>query len=143
MQLLISYLPHLLWIAVLNVESILTLEEDVTSKLFGSLALILLFEVDKGLLSPWNNHDLCYLSLASSGKVDPELFLCSTNREVLDEETEEHDRLLVFEVVHLKLSNSLCLLFLPHVHTDLSALSRAPVSQEERPSSHLVPLDHF
>jgi hypothetical protein len=111
-QLLISDLSHLLWIAVLDIKSILALEQNVSSKLFRNLALILLFEVDEGLLCSWNHDDSSHFSsLTSCRKIDLQLLFCGAKREVFDEEAKEHDGLLVFEVVHLKLLNSLCLLF--------------------------------
>jgi len=110
MQLLISDLPHFLWVAVLHIESVLALEEHIASKLLGCLALILLLKVHEGLLSSWNDHNLGDVSLTCSREVDSELFISGTWRKVLDEEAEEHDRLLVFEVVHLELVDSLLLL---------------------------------
>lgn len=57
-DLLISDLPHLLGIAVLNIESIIALEENILGELLGLLALVLLVEVDESLLGPWHNLDL-------------------------------------------------------------------------------------
>lgn len=48
---------HLLGIAVLYIESILTLEEDISGKLFGQLALVLLLEVHESLLGARNDLD--------------------------------------------------------------------------------------
>lgn len=70
MELLISDLPHLLWIAVLDIESILGFEEHVSGELFRSLTLILFFEIHEGLLSVWNNLYFGYLTLASCGEVN-------------------------------------------------------------------------
>lgn len=106
-ELLISDLPHLLWIAVLDVEGVLAFEEDISRELFRCLALILLLKIDKGLLSARDHHHLGDLSLTGSREIDPELFFSGTWGEVLNKQTEEHDRLLVFEVVHLELGHSL------------------------------------
>ena len=64
-ELLVSYCSHLLWIAVLDVESVLTLEEYVPGKVFGHPALILLFEVDEGLLCALDHVHTTHLTLAS------------------------------------------------------------------------------
>jgi hypothetical protein len=110
-ELLVSYCSHLLWIAVLDVESVLTLEEYVPGKVFGHPALILLFEVDKGLLSARNNLNFRYFTtLTSCGKIDLEFFLCSTFRKSFDEKAEIHDRFFELEIVHEKLFFSLRLL---------------------------------
>ena len=111
-QLFISDLSHLLWIAVLDIKGILALEQNVSSKLFRNLALILLFNFDEGLLCSLNHDDSSHFSsLTSCRKIDLQLLFCCANRKVFDEEAKEHDGLLVFEVVHLKLFNSLSLLF--------------------------------
>ena len=75
-DLLIADLPHLLWVAVLNIEGVVALEEDVFGELFGSLALVLLLKVDEGLLGSRDNLDLVW-SFISSGRaeVDAQLFL--------------------------------------------------------------------
>ena len=109
-KLLISDLPHLLWVAVLDVESILGLEEDISGKLLRSLTLVLLFEIDEGLLSVWNDLNLGHLSLACRGKVNFQFLVGGAWREVFDKETEEHDGLFVLEIVHLELTRSLRLL---------------------------------
>lgn len=106
-ELLISYESHFLWVAVFNVESILRLKKHITSKVFGHLALILLFEVHKGLLGARNDLNLCDFSLAGRRKVDFQLLFSCSDWEVLDKEAEEHDGLLVFEVSHHELMLSL------------------------------------
>ena len=111
-EFLISDLSHLLWIAILDIECKLTFEKDISCKLFSNFALILLFEVDESLLSPWHNDDPCnFSSLTSSGKIDLKLLFSGSYWEIFDKETKEHDRLLIFEVVHLKFLDSLRLLF--------------------------------
>lgn len=85
-DLFVSDCSHFLGVAVLNVKSKLTLEQHVASKVFGELALVLLVEVDKGLLRSWNDLDLGYIPLAGSAEIDLELFFCSARWEVLDEE---------------------------------------------------------
>ena len=91
-DLLVSDLSHFLWIAILDVEWILLLEKDISSKLFGSLALILLLEVDEGLLFAWHDLDLGdFTTAASCAEIDLELFLCGSNWELLDEQAEVHD----------------------------------------------------
>ena len=57
-DLLISDLPHFLRIAVLDVERIVALEENIFGKLFGKLTLILLLEVDESLGGSWHDLDL-------------------------------------------------------------------------------------
>lgn len=109
-ELLISDRPHLLWVTVLNVESVLALEEYVSGEVFGQSALVLLLEVDEGLLCALDHVDTTDLALASSGEVDLELVDRRSWWEVLDEETEEHDRFLVLEAVHLEFGNSLSFL---------------------------------
>lgn len=128
-QLLISDLPHLLWVAVLDVESILGLEEDVSGELLRGLALVLLFEIHEGLLGVRNDLNLGHLALASRGEVDLQFLLGGTWRKVLDEEAEEHDGFLVLEIVHLELTRSLRLLF---------GLSNIQVGQFD--TSHLLDL---
>ena len=110
-KLLVSDLPHLLWIAVLDVESILGLEEHVSGELLRSLTLILFLEVDEGLLGVWNNLYFGDLTLASCGEVNFQFLISGAWREVFDEETEEHDGFFVLKVVHLELTRSLRLLF--------------------------------
>ena len=91
-DLLVSDLSHFLWIAILDVEWILLLEKDISSKLFGSLALILLLEVDEGLLSAWHDLDLGHFTTAAScAEIDLELLLSGSNRELFDEQAEVHD----------------------------------------------------
>lgn len=90
-ELLVSDESHLFGIAVLNIESKLRLEEHITSKVFGHLALVLLLKVDEGLLSIRNDLDLRNFTLASRREVDFELFFCCPKRKVLDKEAEEHD----------------------------------------------------
>ena len=111
MKLLISDLPHLLWIAVLDVESILGLEEHVSGELLRSLTLILFLEVDEGLLGVWNNLYFGYLTLASCREVNFQFLVGGAWREVLDKETEEHDGFFVLEIVHLEFTRPLRLLF--------------------------------
>ena len=84
-------LPHFFWVAVLDIECILLFEKDISGELFGDLALVLLLEVDEGLLSIRNDLDLRNFTLASRREVDFELFFCCPKRKVLDEEAEEHD----------------------------------------------------
>jgi hypothetical protein len=100
-DLLIADLPHLLGVAVLNIEGVVALEEDVFGELFGSLALVLLLEVDESLLGSRDNLDLVW-SFISSGRaeVDAQLLLRGAQGEVLDEQAEVHDGLLVLEVAH-------------------------------------------
>ena len=127
MNFFITDRTHLFWIAVLNVESILTLEEDVTCKFFGHFALVLLLEIDEGLLSVSDNVYAADFSLTGCAEIDEELLLGRANREVLDEQTEEHDRLLVLEVVQLKLVDSLRLLF-SFSHVKISQLNSIDLS---------------
>lgn len=110
-DLLIADGTHLLGIAILNVESILTLEEHISCELLCQLTLVLLLKVDEGLLSTWDDFDPGDLSLTCRLEVDLKFLISSANREVLDEQTEEHDGLFVFEIAHLELLNSLRLLF--------------------------------
>ena len=65
-DLLVPDLSHFLWVAILDVEWILLLEKDISSELFSSLALILLLEVDEGLLSAWHDLDLGDFTTAAS-----------------------------------------------------------------------------
>lgn len=109
-ELFISDRPHLLWVAVLHVESVLALEEYVSGEVFGQSTLVLLLEVDEGLLRALDHVDSADFTLASSREVDLQFFDCRSWREVLDEETEEHDRFLVLEAVHLEFSDSLTFL---------------------------------
>ena len=109
-DLFISDESHLLGVAVLNIQSILRLEQHISCKILRHLALVLLLEVHKGLLGSMNDLDLRDFTLACRGEVDLELVVSGSWREVLDEQTEEHDRLLVFEVVHGQLLVSLTLL---------------------------------
>ena len=111
MNLFIAYRAHLLGIAVLHVESILTLEEYISRELLGKLALILFLEVDEGLLSSRDHLDTRDFTLACRLEVDFQFLISGANREVLNEQTEEHDGLLVFKIVHLELLNSSGLLF--------------------------------
>ena len=111
MNLFIAYRAHLLGIAILYVESILTLEEYISRELLGKLALILFLEVDEGLLSSWDHLDTRDFTLTCRLEVDFKFLISGANREVLNEQTEEHDGLLVFEIVHLELLNSSGLLF--------------------------------
>ena len=91
-DLLVSDLSHFLWIAILDVEWILLLEKDISCKLFGSLALILLLEVDEGLLGAWHDLDLGHFTTAAScAEIDLELLLSGSNWELLDEQAEVHD----------------------------------------------------
>ena len=110
-ELLVSDGSHLLGIAILNIESILTLEEHIPCKIFSHAALILFFEVDEGLLSAWDHVHSADLALACSREVDLQLILGGTWWEVLHEETEEHDGLLILEIIELQFSSSLRLLF--------------------------------
>ena len=116
-DLLISDLPHLLGVAVFNIESIVALEQDVLGKLFGQLALVLLLEVDEGLGGSWDNLNLVWsITLGGRIEVDSELLLSGSEWEILDEQTEVHDGFLVLEVAHLEFLNSLGLLFgLSHI----------------------------
>jgi len=112
-KLFISNESHLFWVAVLNIEGILRLEQHIASKVFCHFALILLLEVNKSLLGSRNDLNFGYFSLTSGRKVYFQLLLCSSDREVFDKETEEHNRLLVLEICHhqlmLPLSLLLCL----------------------------------
>ena len=65
-DLLVPDLSHFLWVAILDVEWILLLEKDISSEFFGSLALILLLEVDEGLLGAWHDLDLGDFTTAAS-----------------------------------------------------------------------------
>ena len=116
-DLLISDLPHLLWVAIFNIESIIALEENILCKLFGQLALVLLLEVDEGLGGSWDNLDFVEpITLGSRIEVDSKLFFSGTEWEIFDEQTEVHDGFLVLEVAHLEFLNSLGLLFgLSHI----------------------------
>jgi hypothetical protein len=62
-ELLIPDLAHLFGVAVLNVQSILRLEEDILCEFSCKLALVLLLKVDEGLLSARNDLDLIYFTL--------------------------------------------------------------------------------
>lgn len=62
-ELFISDESHFLWVAVLHIESILTLEEYISCKIFCHLALVLFLKVNKGLLSARNDLNLCHISL--------------------------------------------------------------------------------
>ena len=64
-ELLVSDGSHLLGVAVLHIESILTLEEYIPRKIFSHAALILFFEVDEGLLSAWYHVNSADFALAS------------------------------------------------------------------------------
>jgi len=110
-NLFVSNETHLLWVAVLNIESKLGLEQHISSKVFGHLALVLLVKVHEGLLGTRNNLDFCDISLASTGEIDLEFLLSCTRREILDKEAEEHDRFLVLEILHQQLLVALLLLF--------------------------------
>lgn len=91
-DLLISDLPHLLGVAVLDVECIVALKENIFGKLFGKLALVLLLEVDECLGRSWNNLDFGQtITLGCRIEVDSEFFFSCAEREVLDEQTEVHD----------------------------------------------------
>jgi hypothetical protein len=64
-------LPHFFWVAVLDVECKLLLEENISGELFGNFALVLLFEVDESLLSAWDELNFCdFPTLASCRKID-------------------------------------------------------------------------
>lgn len=91
-DLLISDLPHLLRIAVLDVERIVTLEKNIFGKLFGKLALVLLLEVDESLGGSWHDLDFGWtVTLSGRIEVDSELFFSCAEWEVLDKQTEVHD----------------------------------------------------
>lgn len=109
--LLVPNCSHLFWVAVLYVKSELRLEENISGKLFGLFALILFLEVDEGLLRSWDDANLGHFSLTSCREIDLELVFSGSWREVLDEQTEEHDRLLVLEVLHHELVLALTLRF--------------------------------
>ena len=64
-DLLVPDLSHFLWIAVFDIECILLFEKDISGKLFGNFALVLLLKVDKGLLRSGNDLDLGNFTLAS------------------------------------------------------------------------------
>ena len=68
--LLVSDGPHLLGIAVLDVECVLALEEDVPGEVLGHPALVLLLKVDEGLLSAVDQVHAIHFSLASGREVD-------------------------------------------------------------------------
>lgn len=116
-DLLISDLPHLLWVAIFNIESIIALEEDILCKLFCQLALVLLLEVDEGLGG--SRYDLDFvepITLSSRIKVNSKLLFSGAEWEIFDEQAEVHDGFLVLEVAHLEFLNSLGLLFgLSHI----------------------------
>lgn len=114
---LISDLSHLLWVAIFNIESIIALEEDILSKLFCQLALVLLLEVDEGLGGSRDYLDLVEsITLSSRIEVDSKLLFSGTEWKIFDEQTEVHDGFLVLEVAHLEFLNSLGLLFgLSHI----------------------------
>ena len=116
-DLLISDLPHLLWVAIFNIESIIALEEDILRKLFCQLALVLLLEVDEGLSG--SRDDLNFvepITLSSRIEVDSKLLFSGAEWEIFDEQAEVHDGFLVLEVAHLEFLNSLGLLFgLSHI----------------------------
>ena len=116
-DLLISDLPHLLWVAIFNIESIITLEEDILRKLFCQLALILLLEVDEGLGGSRDDLDFVEpITLSSRIEVDSKLLFSGAEWEIFDEQAEVHDGFLVLEVAHLEFLNSLGLLFgLSHI----------------------------
>ena len=109
-NLLIADGAHFLRIAILDVERVLTLEEHIPGEFLCHLALVLLLEVDESLLRAGHYVHATDLTLACSLEVDLELLTGRANREVLDEQTEEHDRLFVLEVAHLKLGHALRLL---------------------------------
>lgn len=98
-DLLIANGPHLLGVAILSVQRILSFEQHVSRVFFGNFALVLLLEVDEGLLGSRDHFDTVYFTLASSGEVESKLVRSSTSWEVLYKETEKHYRLLVLEVV--------------------------------------------
>lgn len=116
-NLLISDLPHLLWVAIFNIEGIIALKEDILRKLFGQLALVLLLEVDKGLGGSRDDLDLVEpITLGSRIEVDSKLLFSGAEWEIFDEQTEVHDGFFVLEVTHLEFLNSLGLLFgLSHI----------------------------
>ena len=120
-ELFISDRPHLLWVAVFDVESVLALEEYISGKFLGQSTLVLLLEIDKGLLRALDHVDSADLALASSRKVDLEFFDRRSWREVLDEQAEEHDRFLVLEAVHLEFGDSLGFL-LGFAHVEIGEL---------------------
>lgn len=107
----ISNWSHFFRIAVLNIESILTFEKYISCKIFSHLALILFFKIYKSLLSSIDNVYSIDLSLTSSWKIDLEFFSCSSNWKIFNKKTEEHDRFFIFEIVDLKLIDSLTFLF--------------------------------
>ena len=109
-NLLVSDGSHLPRVAVLHVKGVLTLEEHISSKLFCKFALILLLKVDESLLSALDDVDSADFSLAAALEVNLELLFSRANREVLYEQAEEHNRLLVSEVLHLDLIDALRLL---------------------------------
>lgn len=57
---------HLFGVAVFNIERVLTLEKYVPCKVFCHATLILLLEVDKGLLCAWDHVDAAHFTLACS-----------------------------------------------------------------------------
>lgn len=63
-DLLIANGTHFFWIAVLYIESILTLEKDIPCELLGQLALVLFLEVDESLLGVRNDLDSRDFTLA-------------------------------------------------------------------------------
>jgi len=69
-NLLISNGAHLFRVAILDVERILALEEDVTCELLGQLALVLLLEVHESLLRTVDECDTIHFALACSLKVN-------------------------------------------------------------------------
>ena len=90
-DLFVSDEPHLFWVAVLNVESILRLEEYIPCEVFSHLALVLFFKVDECLLSSRDDLDVRHFSLTSALEIDLELIFSCARREILHEEAEEHD----------------------------------------------------
>ena len=116
-DLLISDLPHLLWVAIFNIESIIALEEDILRKLFCQLALVLLLEIDEGLGGSRDDLDFVEpITLSSRIEVDSKLLFSGAEWEIFDEQAKVHDGFLVLEVAHLEFLNSLGLLFgLSHI----------------------------
>lgn len=111
LQFLSSNDAHFLGIAVLGVERVEGFEESVTGKLLGKSAVILLVKVHESLLSARNDLDLGDFASAACLEVDFEFLFSGTWREVLDEKAEQHDRLLVLEVVDGQLISPLLLGF--------------------------------
>lgn len=95
---LVSDVAHLFGVAILDKQWILRFEKHIFGELLGILTLVLFLKVNESLLRVLDDLNLRHFSLASGREVDLELFFGGSNREVFDEETEVHNRLLVLEL---------------------------------------------